>query len=513
MSDFDIVIKLDPGQPVAGAAKVTEAVAKVEAQAGKTQAAVTGMGDSLAGVAKNVASINFKQAAAGGAKAFQLIDQQLKITDSSLGQVVGSAVKFGALGAQMGGPWGAAIGAIGGALVDLSSKFDDAFGDARRLIAAKEQMEAFANAIAFGASEAHRLAMGFDAMHKALDGLSQSRAIAITGIGLAGIAQYNDELARQKRILGEIRGPQKQYHEELDSLNAMLKSGPDHGGIDHTEFERQIAAINEKFGIGIKKAGEYKVALQGLQGAFPWGDPNNPDAISGGVVPEHLNPGHHWMNVDSLNSTVKTETWDETLANVKSAGDAMKRFADDSSKAMGEAYKKSVDDWATATQSQIDSVAGHLKPVEDALVELATTGTTSWSKMTDAILADLARIAIKQAEMALLNVLFTGSTAAPAVQAAAALNGGSHATGGSYTAPATGGGPDSIPVMFRMNPRETATFTNPGQAPPSGASERSRPDRPLNVVLEDRRDPRDLMRGADFDRAVLDVQRRYPSSR
>jgi len=116
---LDITIKVDPGNAVAQAAKVETALGKVE-KAGD------GAQSSLSGIAKNVASINFKQGAQGAAQAFELLNQHLKITDSLLGNAVGSVIKFGAAGAQIAGPLGALVGAGAGALATLGEAILDA---------------------------------------------------------------------------------------------------------------------------------------------------------------------------------------------------------------------------------------------------------------------------------------------------------------------------------------------------------------------------------------------------
>lgn len=245
MSDYDILIKLDPSQPVLSARQIAEAIAKVEAQNKKSQDAINdalkgtakafdsvaeairreqvmldqingpakryeqnlqtldsllrrgaistdqyanevrklnasldGTGSKVDKIADGVNKLNFKQAAAGAAQAWSLLSQKIHATDSDVGQVVDSAVRFGAMGAQVAGPWGAAVGAIGGGLLELGDKLDTFTSKAIRIVEAKQMMDAWNASIAYGASEVHRLTSGLDAMHKALDGLASVRVIA-----------------------------------------------------------------------------------------------------------------------------------------------------------------------------------------------------------------------------------------------------------------------------------------------------------------------------------------------
>lgn len=98
-----------------------------------------------------------------------------------------------------------------------------------------------------------------------------------------------------------------------------------------------------------------------------------------------------------------------------------------------------------ASGEVIRSVLGN---VENALVDIARTGEFSFSKMADAIIADLTRIAV---HMALLQTA-----------SAIGLNVGGFATGGSFTV-GGGGGPDSQLVAFRASPGERVSIETPEQ--------------------------------------------------
>lgn len=111
------------------ASEYAAAIAKSKAGAGipgVPAAAAAASGADLSSIAAGVNKLNLNQIAAGANQAFELLNQKLKITDSTFGSVAGSAVKFGAMGMQVGGPWGAAIAGITGGLVDLYAHFSAA---------------------------------------------------------------------------------------------------------------------------------------------------------------------------------------------------------------------------------------------------------------------------------------------------------------------------------------------------------------------------------------------------
>lgn len=130
--DLPIKVTLDPGPAAAGGKKVVQTVAEIENQTKKTNASVSDLKRQLVDLereaekaAKAATSINFKQAAAGANQFFQLLNQNLKLTDGAFGQITDSATKFGAAGAQLGGVWGAALGAIVGMTTELFQQTEE----------------------------------------------------------------------------------------------------------------------------------------------------------------------------------------------------------------------------------------------------------------------------------------------------------------------------------------------------------------------------------------------------
>lgn len=99
-------------------------------------------------------------------------------------------------------------------------------------------------------------------------------------------------------------------------------------------------------------------------------------------------------------------------------------------------------------------LAAHFRPVEDALVDLATKGKADWSAMVDAMIADLTRLAAQKIILSIAEGI------------GGAAHGADFMVGGS-------GGTDTQLVMFRATPKERVRVTTPGQeaaaAMPAGA--------------------------------------------
>ena len=124
--DLQVLDKLQRDGKIS-AEQHAQALLKSAAAAGLTSKASGGggAGAGLGGIAAGVDRLKIGQIASGANQAFELLNQKLQLTDNLLGSAVGSAIKFGAAGAQIAGPWGAAIGAVTGLLVDLGDDFGD----------------------------------------------------------------------------------------------------------------------------------------------------------------------------------------------------------------------------------------------------------------------------------------------------------------------------------------------------------------------------------------------------
>lgn len=114
--------------------------------------------------------------------------------------------------------------------------------------------------------------------------------------------------------------------------------------------------------------------------------------------------------------------------------------------------------------------------VEDALVEMATTGKADFSKMIDSMLADLARLALRELEMSIISSFSSGPELPK------------HDLGASWTVGGSGGADTSLQA-FWASPGETVTVT------PSGGSSSSRRsnDRPIIVENHNHFDRRELL--------------------
>lgn len=344
-----------------------------------------------------------------------------------------------------------------------------------------------------------------DALDK-MTSTTQLAAVASSFIGISDVIKRATRDIKDYDDVAKLTGMDIRtgYHDAVDKLNRAL----DQGQISQSQFTEGMKAAAKAAGMVADNVHKATKEVESMSLA------DLRAAISNARPIDHLRDGEHWMTADSLkapNYETGSAEWLKMRVESEEAGKTMEKLAEDSVEAIDKANKKLVEDWSKNRQAQIDAVADHLKPLEDALVELALTGETSWRKMADAMIADLARVATQKAIMGLINLAFTGSTSSPAEQAAGALAGGSHAFGGSYITPGVGG-QDSVPVMFRLTPGERVDFTPPGgYGSGGGGNQRSSAPAPARpIIIEDRRDPRALMQGGpDVDRVILDSLHRH----
>lgn len=122
------------------------------------------------------------------------------------------------------------------------------------------------------------------------------------------------------------------------------------------------------------------------------------------------------------------------------------------------------------TQEIDNQLKTNVASLSDSLIDAANGADVSWDKFFKNMLVNLEKALAKAALMELIGSSGKGGggdVPSGLLGMIAGEIGGSFASGGTYTAPRTGGGQDSIPVLFRMNPGETAHFQNPGQSFPS----------------------------------------------
>ncbi len=176
-----------------------------------------------------------------------------------------------------------------------------------------------------------------------------------------------------------------------------------------------------------------------------------------------------------------TSPWGATTNDANGITEKGYQQAIEYTKRWNEELEKNKNKWADVDKFGQQAM-GH---IEDSLVQLVETGKFSFKSLVESILSDLTRLAAHRLLKSIVGGIGGGGTASVfgtgATQAFQGLYGGAHATGGYYRAPMTGGGPDSVPVMFRMSPGELATFTPQGQ-PTGGAANGN-----TKIVFEDRR--------------------------
>lgn len=531
MSDLDIVIKLDPQQPVTGAKAVTAEVAKLETQATKSAGAIKHITDEAKkytdGAASGIAKMNFKQAAAGVSQAFGLINEKLKITDSEFGKLAESAVKFGAMGAQVAGPWGAVAGALLGVALEGEGTFEmlERIADSTKtaderiaqLIKGSSTMEGQLKAITQGAhSMSEGIVLVTAHLQRLHDGLAMFESLGPV------LAQVNAQLDAQKRILGEIDAPLAKYTTDTTALHMLWKTG----AIDAIEYTHRtagitaalasadpaMAAMTAQHAAGTAAAKAHADELKRYAEAVR--DANRPqitgdetiDAISGGTRPKEELTAQWKVSEVDVHSMKPLEMQDVNGAS-GSLADMQKQTSDDSM----EQWRKNMEE----RERSIEKLAQHMKPLEDFFVTAATTGKLEWKAMIDAMIADLIRLAAKKAVLAIAGAMFGdgGGGIGDAGKIANAAKAQGYAAGGTIW-PTGGGTADTQHIAFRKRPDETVHINTPQQEQAyqqrsgqgGGRSQR------VDVQADDSKALLQNFDGPDGDRVLINVIRRNPGA-
>jgi len=97
-------------------------------------------GDKLSNISKGIGGLNFKQAASGAREVFSRLNSELDLMNNNIGRVIGRTAEFGATGAQIAGPWGAAAGAVVGFTVSKIKGLTDAEAETRKLSEEQEKL-------------------------------------------------------------------------------------------------------------------------------------------------------------------------------------------------------------------------------------------------------------------------------------------------------------------------------------------------------------------------------------
>lgn len=472
MNDYDIVIKLDPGQPVQGAKQITAAVAGVEAQSKKTQDAISNIGDGLKKQVTDVGELSKKWSELSKAMLGQALNDSFrKITDAAkeaTGGVLDLNMAFA--GYQVAGPWGAAIGALAGPLTK-SANLMDAMGVSIDELEKKAQKQAKESMPAW-TREIYAQVEAVQKQNAAWMELPRTMATVF------------ESFTQVRNVLKDVDKDIKAYDESLRKTGLLM-----------------LVKANDQAGKGARKP---EPAPPPLDYSKAYGNAYSEadvDAISGGRMQNGVFPNGFGLS--------GAGNYGVTLAD-----------AERGIQAQLDAYEQ-LQTNTKAWFSELEEVHRLNDLVAD---QFKTIGTTISSSIVDALNgADVSAAALgkslvvgfeKAIAQALILKAITGSVSgAPGIGGGyggllGAIFGGSHADGGSYTAPATGGGPDSIPVMFRMSPRETATFTPHGQAFGGGTA----PTAPINLNFSpqvyDERAILPLLEGANGQRVIYRMVQR-----
>ena len=167
--------------------------------------------------------------------------------------------------------------------------------------------------------------------------------------------------------------------------------------------------------------------------------------------------------------------------------------------------KDSLTDVAGAAENL---VVNGFRNAEDALVSFVTTGKADFKGLVDSMLADLTRLLVRQALLALIpggGAIAAGGGAGGGGLGGVALGGFQH--GGAFTVPGHGG-PDSQTVAFRATPGERVTVQTPQQAAPVVNTKV-----PLKIVNQvDRSLTLDHMQSDEGEEVFMNFIRNNPSA-
>jgi hypothetical protein len=493
MSDLDITIKLDPAQPVAGAKAVTAELAKTETQAKKTE-------DAAAGIAK----LNFKQAAAGAAQAFELLNQKLKITDNAIGNVVGSSIKFAAMGAQMAGPYGAAAGAIVGASLEMGGALEGFIEIAEE---AEEGVKTLGERLAILTKDSTSLGGQFRALTGGARTMGEAFELVTLHLQMLhdatnvfssltpALAAVNAQLAAQKKILGELNDPRTKLLVELTALQQLRKNG-EITAIDYVNAESKlITSAAQHEGVVVKVAKAYEELEANQRRVF--GNMAILTEASGREAgPAGLNGNGEFVpDAQAWNIGKQPGVGAENEQELGRQRD-MINFRTGQAQAQYEWKKKEAEEAKKLEEAvgSIDdvfksSLVSSAQTFSSALVDAANGADVSWTST----LSSMAQGLQKAITQALILKALTGSYTGAAGANGAAIGGLFSALGfasGGTIYPSGSGSTDSMAVSFRKRPDETVHINTPSQE--RAYQQGSGGNGPVGVTIIDGRDARAL---------------------
>lgn len=153
-------------------------------------------------------------------------------------------------------------------------------------------------------------------------------------------------------------------------------------------------------------------------------------------------------------------------------------------------FNKIADEIQNTAQLTENLLVNAFHSFEDAMVQAALTGELSFSRMIESMLADLTRLAMRQAMVGLLGSLLPAPAgpAGPLGPLSADLL-PRYATGGQFMVGGQGG-TDTTPVQFMATPGERVTVETPAQQ--AGGS--SGGSAPATVIVQNNYDPRAILK-------------------
>lgn len=460
----------------------------------KLNAAVESTSDKLDKIAANTKLANFKQAAAGAAAAMNVLNEKMHLSETATGRAIVEAGKLAAVGAQIGGPWGAAIGAT----ISLVDDLGNAFGlKAAFITKGIDEIEAHQKHAGLAVVEATKV---FEAQGAALTGLAQDMSLvntsmrdltsAFKGLGDSA-ASVPDWLVRG--LGGDAWDPGK-LKGKLDAINnggAYIGGLGDLGG-------------NAAGGRGVDAAILAGQLNQAAAGTKQWFDSTELNKLTGDLVALleaeqlaadeaerlglalELKPSDEWKELLSQMAGVQKDlegmSRDGMAAQAKAAAEWQKKLNDEISNSI-----KALSVLSQQQQLVVDLTKNAATSFGDQLVDAANNAGQSWAKwgeqMLDSIEKAIARALILEA--------ITGSMSGGA--GIGGHYGGllgllGFATGG-VISPSGSGTTDTQTVMFRKAPSETVRIHTPGQ---EAAYSRGGSGSPVTVQVVDQRSDRAL---------------------
>lgn len=452
---------------------------------------------------------------------------------SNLGDAIGLKLNVGIgtlVGMAVGGPLGAAIGTFAEGVIRADSGVTDWANSMQRLFAGLPPLNSALDAFNAGVASVQPALITLDdslaglvarlnLLPGALENVNKKMG---TTTALAGalalfvatnkvMKDATDQLEAQGEQLKKIRGPQIAYHREVDALNQLLDTNQISQATFNTQL-KEIEARYDKLANGVKKYTEAIHLAWEAEQRFSgnYGTGNQPKSNNLFTGKSEFAIGA--VGSDSQYGAVAGESKDN-------ASDmfAVQRIGMTDADNNIVAYQKKYNEELAKTKVRFENISTALQPMEDGFNRLFTTGKFGFKQMMDEWWSMLTRMATHKLFTTLASGLANAGgggagTEAAGMAAVAAASGGNHAFGGSYTAPWTGGGQDSVPVMFRMSPGEHVQFT-PQAGPPSGGGGQAPPTAPMQAIVEYHHDPRALRIGdPNAVRFVLDVARQHPGA-